>query len=198
MESIPTRPSRLQHTELVKRIFFISSRYLDLPKQKAELRYLDFSKTEGRTGHPDCSKRNLFPTRPSRLQHTGLVKRIFFISSRYLDFSKKRRQNFGLSRLQQWNLFLSRPSRKQHPGKSLKKIFFISSQNILTCQNRRQNFGHPDCSNGIYSYQAVKITVYRTREKNLHFFEKKEHVFAYIDVSDLMNFTNLSYDDSNN
>ncbi|GFR18746.1 hypothetical protein TNCT_307261 [Trichonephila clavata] len=40
----------------------------------------------------------------------------------------------------------------------------------------------------------VKITEYRTREKNLHFFEKKEHLIACIDVNSLMNFMNISCD----
>ncbi|GFY63775.1 uncharacterized protein TNIN_182211 [Trichonephila inaurata madagascariensis] len=45
---------------------------------------------------------------------------------------------------------------------------------------------------------GIKITEYRTREKNLlHFFEKKEHVVACIDVNDLMNFMSLSYDPNN-
>ncbi|GFQ78216.1 uncharacterized protein TNCT_489351 [Trichonephila clavata] len=42
---------------------------------------------------------------------------------------------------------------------------------------------------------GVKITEYRTREKNLlHFFEKKEHVVACIGVNGLMNFMNMNYD----
>ncbi|GFQ87083.1 uncharacterized protein TNCT_232421 [Trichonephila clavata] len=45
---------------------------------------------------------------------------------------------------------------------------------------------------------GVKVTKYRSREKNrLHFFEKKEHVVACIDVNGLMNFLNISYDPNN-
>ncbi|GFY52757.1 hypothetical protein TNIN_371681 [Trichonephila inaurata madagascariensis] len=52
-------------------------------------------------------------------------------------------------------------------------------------------------STRIYSYQASRLES-RTREKNiLHFFEKKEHVVAYIDVNGLMNFTFISYDPNN-
>ncbi|GFQ66276.1 hypothetical protein TNCT_567321 [Trichonephila clavata] len=42
---------------------------------------------------------------------------------------------------------------------------------------------------------GIKITEYRTREKNLlRFLEKKEHRIACIDVNGLMNFMNISYD----
>jgi len=42
---------------------------------------------------------------------------------------------------------------------------------------------------------GVKITEYRTRQKNLlHFFEKKEHLVACIDVNGLMNSLNITHD----
>ncbi|GFQ73097.1 uncharacterized protein TNCT_321491 [Trichonephila clavata] len=45
---------------------------------------------------------------------------------------------------------------------------------------------------------GVKITEYRTRERNLlHLFDKKEHVVACIGVNILMNFMNISYDRNN-
>ncbi|GFW70351.1 uncharacterized protein TNCV_4914711 [Trichonephila clavipes] len=45
---------------------------------------------------------------------------------------------------------------------------------------------------------GFKITDYGTREKNLfHFFEKKEHVVARIDVNGLMNFMDINYDSNN-
>ncbi|GFR26544.1 uncharacterized protein TNCT_554851 [Trichonephila clavata] len=45
---------------------------------------------------------------------------------------------------------------------------------------------------------GVKVAESRTREKNIfHFFEKKEQVVACIDVNDLMNFMNISYDPNN-
>ncbi|GFY76321.1 hypothetical protein TNIN_89471 [Trichonephila inaurata madagascariensis] len=41
-----------------------------------------------------------------------------------------------------------------------------------------------------------KIKEYRTRETNYYFFEKKEHMVAYIDVNE-MNCLNISYDPNN-
>ncbi|GFU78677.1 uncharacterized protein TNCV_2302881 [Trichonephila clavipes] len=52
----------------------------------------------------------------------------------------------------------------------------------MTCQSRLQ------------LYNLVKVTEYRTREKNLLHFEKKEHV---VDVNGLMNFMNIGYDPNN-
>ncbi|GFR00062.1 hypothetical protein TNCT_350331 [Trichonephila clavata] len=43
----------------------------------------------------------------------------------------------------------------------------------------------------------LSLQEYRTREKNFHFFEKKEHLIACIDANDLMNFMNISYDLNN-
>ncbi|GFT28635.1 uncharacterized protein TNCV_4832171 [Trichonephila clavipes] len=45
---------------------------------------------------------------------------------------------------------------------------------------------------------GIKVTEHRTREKNLlHFFEKKEHAVACIDVNVLMNFMSISYNPYN-